>query len=96
MGRKRKEAEKATQEIVAGDKLLKNGVSLATAQANEIKQKRLEYLQREDMLADETRAELIMNAYAMKVYHSYLPEVSQKYMPVLSEKSFKQHDVVHF
>lgn len=96
MGRKRKEAEKATQEIVAGDKLLKNGVSLATVQDNEIEQKRLEYLQREDMLADETRAELIMNAYAMKVYHSYLPEVSQKYLPVLSEKNFKQDNRIRY
>lgn len=100
MGKRRKEAEKnrelARQEIVAGDRLLKNGVSITPAQANEIEQKRLEYLQREDMLADETRAELFMNAYAMKVYHSYLPEVSQKYMPVLSEKSFKQYNRIRY
>lgn len=100
MGERRKEAkrnlDKATQEIVAGDRLLKNGISITPAQVNEIEQRRLEYLQREDMIADETRVELFMDSYAIKVYHSYLPDVGKKYMPFLSEEGFNQYNRIRY
>lgn len=100
MVKRRKEAkenlEKAKQELVAGDRLLKTGAYVTPAQADKIEQSRREYLQREDMRVDESRAEIYMNSYAMNVYHSYLPYVSEKYMPILSEKGFHPHNRIRY
>lgn len=100
MGTRRKEAKenhkKAKREIVAGEELLKEGVSLTPAQVGDIEKRRLEYLQQEDMSADDTRVELFMDSYAMHVYRSYLPDVSRKCKPILSEPGFNQYNRIRY
>ena len=82
----KKAHKRAKQNIINADRLLRQGVSISSIQAEALEKKRLEYL--DGMNDDGTKAEAIMSSYAMSVYQSYLPEVSKKYLPVVDGGEF--------